>query len=70
MGWDRLNDTADPLNVVHIVKESVPSCSLVAQPLHDAFASTGIVTGIGTEQLLLSAPTLTPVMDVASSERV
>lgn len=63
------NETGDPLNLVQIVSGSLPSLSLVV-PLAAVDAEPGNVTGIGTLQVSLFAPTVTPTIELASSDSV
>jgi hypothetical protein len=63
------NETDDPLKVVQMVSGSLPIFSLVV-PLAAVDAEPGKVTGIGTLQVLLFEPTVTPTIELASSERV
>jgi hypothetical protein len=51
------------------VSGSLPSCSVVV-PEEVVVAATGNVTGIGTVQVLLSAVTVTSVMDRPSLDKV
>ena len=67
MGVERVNVTALPLNVVHLVRGSVPSCSF-RTPLAFVVAGPGNCTGIGFEHVLPVAPTVTPSMWVLSPE--
>lgn len=61
--------TADPLNVDHLTTGSLPTCSDVV-PDAVVVASTGSVSGSGTEQLFPLAPTSTLSMLDASVESV
>lgn len=63
----RVNVTALPLNVVHLVSGSVPSCSFTTPP-ELAVAGPGNCTGIGFEHELPVAPTVTAVICVLSLE--
>jgi hypothetical protein len=55
--------------VVQIVSGSLPTLSIVV-PLAAVVAEPGNVTGMGTLQVLLFEPTVTPTIELASSESV
>lgn len=63
------HETAEPLNVDHLTTGSLPTFSDVV-PDDVVVASTGSVSGIGTEQVFPFAPTRTLSMLVPSSDSV
>jgi hypothetical protein len=63
------HDTAEPLNADHLTTGSLPTFSDVV-PDDVVVASTGSVSGIGTEQVFPLAPTSTLSMEFPSADSV